>query len=106
MPAVASVRKSQNEVTNNLTDVLNNINLDQRKTAYQIRDNQVAQDIAREQQAAQERCQRAAAAASSGWMSGLMGGGADPGVVVRHLHRLTRMRKLTGMARQMLSVRS
>lgn len=80
MPAVAGVRKSQNEVTNNLTDALNNINLDQRKTAYQIRDNQVAQDIAREQQAAQERAARAAAAASSGWMSGLMGGGADPGV--------------------------
>lgn len=74
MPAVASVRKSQNEVTNNLTDALNNINLDQRKTAYQIRDNQVAQDIAREQQAAQERAARAAAAASSAWMSGLSGG--------------------------------
>lgn len=81
LPAVANVQQSVNTTKNSLLDSLNNVNLDQRKTAYGIQNNQqtLEQQAA---QAAQARAdalaaQKAANAGASG-LAGLFGNTAQP----------------------------
>lgn len=61
LPAVAKVQQSVNETKNSLYDNLNSINLDQRKTAYGVRDNQ----LTREQAAADAEANRRASMESA-----------------------------------------
>lgn len=56
LPAVAQVQQSLNTSKNSLVDALNNVNLDQRKTAYGIQSDQ----LTREQAAADAAAARAA----------------------------------------------
>jgi hypothetical protein len=74
LPAVAKVKQSYNEGRNSLVDALNNMNIDQRKTAMSIRETQQNRDFEAQQAAlarqAQERAS-AAANASSGAMEKL-----------------------------------
>jgi hypothetical protein len=70
LPAVANVQSTLNTAKSSLYDNLNNINLDQRKTAYSIRDGQQT----REQAAADAAAARAASAAQSTGLASLFGG--------------------------------
>lgn len=84
LPAVAKVKQSYNDGRNSLVDTLNNMNIDQRKTAMSIRETQQNRDFEAEQaRLAREAQTRAAAAAnaSSGALSSLFNGagGAQQG---------------------------
>lgn len=74
LPAVANVQSSLNNSKNSLTDALNNVNLDQRKSAYGIRDGQLTREEAARQADAQLAAQKAAAAAQTSAYSNLLGG--------------------------------
>jgi hypothetical protein len=83
LPAVAKVRQSQNDARSSLTDAINNLGIDQRKTAFGIQQGQQQMDFQREQQAAAERAAAAARQASAGagvggFGLGSGGGGAAP----------------------------
>ncbi len=76
LPAVARVRTSQNDTQSSLLGALNDINLDQRKTAFSVRAGQEANDLEGAKMAAAERASRAASAAGgSGSLASLFGGG-------------------------------
>jgi hypothetical protein len=72
LPAVAKVRQAQNETQSSLLQALNDIGLDQRKTAYTVQQGQVANEI----EAAKARAAERASAGGSGSLSGLFGGSA------------------------------
>jgi hypothetical protein len=74
VPALAQVQTSLNSTKSSLLDSLNNVNLDQRKTAYGIRDAQ----LTREQAAADAAAARAAQAAQNASLGNLFGGGGNP----------------------------
>lgn len=77
LPAVAKVKQSYQEGRNSLVDALNNMNIDQRKTAMSIRETQQDRDFQAEQARLQREAAERAAKASAGFdMSGLGGGGA------------------------------
>jgi len=69
LPAVARVKQSVNDTRTSLLDSLNNVNLDQRKYATQLREGEMNRDEQTRQfnlqQQASERAARAASAASS-----------------------------------------
>lgn len=73
LPAVAKVRQSQNDSQTSLLGALNDLNIDQRKSAYSIKAGQDANDI----EAAKARA--ASAANGSGSLAGLFGGGGGAG---------------------------
>lgn len=77
LPAVAKVKQSYQEGRNSLVDALNNMNIDQRKTAMSIRETQQDRDFQAEQaRLAREASERAArAAAGGGSLASLLGGG-------------------------------
>lgn len=76
LPAVAKVKQSYQEGRNSLVDALNNMNIDQRKTAMSIRETQQDRDFQAEQaRLAREAADRAARAASGGSLASLLGGG-------------------------------
>lgn len=74
LPAVAQVQQSQNQNQNTLLGALNNLGIDQTKTANGIQAQQVQNDIAQQQADAAAR----AAAASSNALGGLFDSGAQP----------------------------
>jgi hypothetical protein len=80
LPAVAKVKQSYNDGRNSLVDALNNMNIDQRKTAMSIRETQQNRDFESQQAAltrqAQERASSAANASSGALNSLFSGGGA------------------------------
>jgi hypothetical protein len=79
LPAVAKVKQSYSEGRNSLVDALNNMNIDQRKTAMSIRETQQNRDFEAEQARLQREAQDRAAAASGAALGGLMsGGGGTP----------------------------
>lgn len=71
LPAVAKVRQSQNDTRNSLTDAINNLGIDQRKTAFGIQQGQQANDL----ELAKQRIITAANSASGAGGFGLAGGG-------------------------------
>lgn len=86
LPAVAKVKQSQNDTKTSLLDALNNTNLDQRKYATSIQQNEFNLDEQRRQfeesqKAAREAAARAAAAASSFNAGSLLGAGGGGGAV-------------------------
>lgn len=82
LPAVANVQKSVQDGRNSLVDALNNTNIDQRKTAYGIRDAQLTREqAAADAAAARDAAVRAAQASNAGasGLAGLFGGGSTGG---------------------------
>jgi hypothetical protein len=80
LPAVAKVKQSYSEGRNSLVDALNNMNIDQRKTAMSIRETQQNRDYQQEQdRLAREAQARAsqAAAGSGDALASLFGGGGQ-----------------------------
>lgn len=80
LPAVANVQKSVNDTKNSLLGSLNNLGLDQYKTAYSVRQNQ--QDMEEKQREFDQQlaAQKAAAASQNDAFSGLFGGGGGGSV--------------------------
>jgi len=75
LPAVANVRASQNSQKTSLLDALNNIGIDQQKTALGVQQQQEQQDFQREQADRAAQAARDAAAASASQLGSLFGGG-------------------------------
>jgi hypothetical protein len=84
LPAVAKVKQSHNEYRNSLSDALNNMGIDQRKTAMSIRETQQNRDFEAEQarlaREAQDRAASAARSAAGGYDLGGVSGGGGGGV--------------------------
>jgi hypothetical protein len=78
LPAVAKVKQSYNEGRNSLVDALNNMNIDQRKTAMSIRETQQNRDYQAEQDRLTREAATRAAAASSASLGSILGGGVTP----------------------------
>jgi hypothetical protein len=79
LPAVAKVKQSYQEGRNSLVDALNNMNIDQRKTAMSIRETQQNRDFEAEQARLTREAADRAAAASNRSMADYFGGGAAGG---------------------------
>jgi hypothetical protein len=91
LPAVAKVKQSYNEGRNSLADSLNNMNIDQRKTAMSIRETQQNRDFEAEQaRLTREASARAAAAASGSSLAGLLAGGDRAGAPTAGTAQLAR----------------
>jgi hypothetical protein len=76
LPAVAKVKQSYSDGRNSLVDALNNMNIDQRKTAMSIRETQQNRDFEAQQAQLQRDAAARAASASSGALGSILGGGA------------------------------
>lgn len=77
LPAVAKVQQSVNDARSSLFDNLNNINLDQRKTAYGIQNDQLTREQAAAQAAAALKASQAQSASYGNLFSGA-GGATAP----------------------------
>ncbi len=78
LPAVAKVKQSYNDGRNSLVDALNNMGIDQRKTAMGIRETQQNRDFEAEQARLAREAASRAASSSGDALSSLFGGASSP----------------------------